>query len=728
MSRTRPAMNGNNRTLDTDEKTDYSRWRLRDDRGRQTWHYLKTDEELKAWPQTVADKYFLGLPTGLPDLPPAKRPLDAASNGLSFLSKLQLEPGNWGCEYGGPMFLLPGLIVTWYVTNTPILPEYAVEIKRYLFARQHPEDGGWGLHIEAHSSVFGTCMNYTALRILGASPEDPRMIKARGMLHKLGGALYAPHWAKFWLSVLGVMEWEAVNPVPPELWLLPDWVPFAPWRWWIHMRQVFLPMTYVYSKKFSHPVDDFTRQLREEIYTQPYASINFHSYRGAIADADNYYPKHWLLNVLFWVLANVWSVIRWPSLVKRAEDWVWELITMEDRNTDYAGLGPVNAPMNTLCCYIHDGPGSYTFRRHLDRLHDYMWMKNEGMLMNGTNGVQVWDTAFIVQAIDVAGFADAPEWRPMLLKALEFLEDHQMTENVAQQDRCYRHRTKGAWPFSNKTQGYTVSDCTAEGLRAALQLQKVHGFPPLISDARLKDAVDTLISMQNKTGGFTEYETTRGSQYLEWLNAAEVFGGIMIGYDYPECTTAVLTALSFFSKFFPDYRADDIKRVKSKAVGYIRRSQRSDGSWYGSWGVCFTYAAMFALESLAHVGETFETSERVRRGCKFLVDRQMDDGGWGESYLSSEKKVYTHYETSQVVQTSWACLALMEADYPNKDVLKRAMKLIMTKQEANGEWSQNGIEGVFNQSCMISYPNYKLYWTVRALGLYARKFGNEEIL
>ncbi len=43
-------------------KTDYSRWRLRDDRGRQTWHYLTTDEELKDWPQTTADKYHLGLP------------------------------------------------------------------------------------------------------------------------------------------------------------------------------------------------------------------------------------------------------------------------------------------------------------------------------------------------------------------------------------------------------------------------------------------------------------------------------------------------------------------------------------------------------------------------------------------------------------------------------------------------------------------------------------------
>lgn len=48
-----------------DLKTDYSRWRLLDDRGRQTWHYLENDEENEKWPQSVADKYFLGLPTVL---------------------------------------------------------------------------------------------------------------------------------------------------------------------------------------------------------------------------------------------------------------------------------------------------------------------------------------------------------------------------------------------------------------------------------------------------------------------------------------------------------------------------------------------------------------------------------------------------------------------------------------------------------------------------------------
>lgn len=47
----------------TDEKTDYTRWRMLDDNGRQTWHYLESDEEVKKWPQNVADKYYLGLAT-----------------------------------------------------------------------------------------------------------------------------------------------------------------------------------------------------------------------------------------------------------------------------------------------------------------------------------------------------------------------------------------------------------------------------------------------------------------------------------------------------------------------------------------------------------------------------------------------------------------------------------------------------------------------------------------
>ncbi|KAK5552844.1 Lanosterol synthase erg7A [Exophiala xenobiotica] len=711
-------------------KTDRSRWRLHDVSGRHTWHYLKSDQEIQEWPQTTADKYHLGLPTNLPDLPPASKPSESIDNCLTFYSKLQLPPGNWACEYGGPLFLLPGFVICWYATGTPIPTEYEIEIRNYLFARQN-KDGGWGLHVEGHSSVFGTAMNYTILRILGSSEEDPRMIKARGKLHQLGGAINGPHWAKFWLSVLGVTEWSIVNPVPPELWLLPDWVPIHPWRWWIHMRQVMLPMSYIWSKKFTMPENALIRSLRQELFVQPYETIDFGAHRNSIAPEDNYHPKTWLLNFIMSILVWIWiPFLRTRSIIEKAEAWAWRLVQYEDHNTDYADLAPVNAPMNTLVCYIHEGPKSYSFQRHLYRLEDYLWVNKEGMLANGTNGVQVWDTAFTIQACVEAGLADSPKWKPMLTQALSYLESEQIREEVPDRDICYRQSRKGAWPFSTKLQGYTVSDCTSEALRVVLLLQNAHNYSPLLDDRRIKDAVDVLLTMQNKhTGGFASYEPQRGSEYLEMLNAAEVFGRIMVEYDYPECTTAVVTVLSLFQKFYPEYRTDEIRRIKETACQYIRRAQRDDGSWYGSWGICFTYGAMFALESLSSVGESYSNSSRVKRACDFLIGHQMPDGGWGESYRASELKVWVdHPEKSQVVQTCWAVIALMYAGFPDKEPLRRALQMVMGRQQANGEWLQESIEGVFNCSCMITYPNYKFYFPVKALGMYKARWGDEVLL
>ena len=39
---------------------------------------------------------------------------------------------------------------------------------------------------------------------------DPAAAEARAFIHKYGGALTAPSWAKFWLCVLGVHEWEVL--------------------------------------------------------------------------------------------------------------------------------------------------------------------------------------------------------------------------------------------------------------------------------------------------------------------------------------------------------------------------------------------------------------------------------------------------------------------------------------------------------------------------------------
>lgn len=580
------------------------------------------------------------FPQNLPSLPPPKAPSDAVRNGLTFFEHLQLPTGHWGCEYGGPTFLLPGYAITWYATKQHIPEIYKKEIKNYLFARAHPEDGGWGLHIEGESTVLGTSLNYIALRIMGVEADHPVMTKARATLHKLGGATHAPHWAKFWMAVLGVCKYDIVNPAPPELWLLPDWVPIHPWRWWVHIRQVFLSMSYITSKRWSCEEDDLIRSLRNEVFVEPWESIDWNGNRNSICEKDNYHPKTWLLSTANWVLATIWNPYLRPNYIKnKAEACVSNLIDMEMANTDFACLAPVNQPMSLVCCYIRDGPDSYTVRRLRERMEDGIFVNADGMMVCGTNGVQSWDTAFAIQAVVSSGLANDPRWRPMMEKALEFLDNQQIREEVKDMDKCYRHPRKGAWAFSTKVQGYAVSDCVSEALKSVILLQKeASGYPQRLDDRRIFDAVDTLLTYQDpKTGGCASYERPRGGQWMEMLNAAEIFGNIMVEYLYPECTTAAVTTLKLFQKHWPDYRAKEVSTFIERAVRWIKTAQYDHGGWYGSWAICFTYATMFGLESLATIGETYENSESARRGCEFLISKQREDGGWSEHYQVSPR-------------------------------------------------------------------------------------------
>ena len=136
-----------------------------------------------------------------------------------------------------------------------------------------------------------------------------------------------------------------------------------------------------------------------------------------------------------------------------------------------------------------------------------------------------------------------------------------------------------------------------------------------------------LLSLQNPNGGFASYELQRAGEWMEWINPAEVFGRIMVEYCYPECTTAVITALVAYRKHNPEYRRAEIDKAITKAGKWVHSDQRQDGSWYGSWGICFTYAGMFAMECLSTVGEVYENSEAQRRACEFLVGHQNQDGG-----------------------------------------------------------------------------------------------------
>lgn len=80
---------------------------------------------------------------------------------------------------------------------------------------------------------------------------------------------------------------------------------------------------------------------------------------------------------------------------------------------------------------------------------------------------------------------------------------------------------------------------------------------------------------------------------LQMINPSETFGDILIDYSYVELSSTCIAALGKFSKKYPHHRGQEIKKSQGRGRQYILSMQRSDGSWYGNWGVCFTYAAWF---------------------------------------------------------------------------------------------------------------------------------------
>ncbi|MCZ2339295.1 MAG: hypothetical protein LC127_14115 [Chitinophagales bacterium] len=129
-------------------------------------------------------------------------------------------------------------------------------------------------------------------------------------------------------------------------------------------------------------------------YIHVYEIINWKAARNKVCNKDEYTKKNWLLRQVYRLL-NTYERVHLKGLRKKALRFILSYIEMEDRQTNYINIGPVNKVINSISVWYAHGESDPAFQKHVDRWMDYLWIAEDGMKMNGYNGSQLWDTAFV---------------------------------------------------------------------------------------------------------------------------------------------------------------------------------------------------------------------------------------------------------------------------------------------------------------------------------------------
>ena len=581
-----------------------------------------------------------------------------------------------------------------YIMMMHFLDEIDVPLEakfcRYLRAAQ-AQHGGWPLYHGGDLNISCSVKAYYALKLAGDSPDAPHMVRARAAILERGGAAAVNVFTRIALALFGQLPWRGVPYIPVEIMLLPRWFAFHLDKVAYWSRTVMVPLFILCTRK---PVAKNPRNvhIRELFTTPPEKERDYFRRSGFVA-------KAFLAADRLGRMIDPLIPARMRERATRlAENWMLERLNGED------GLGAIfPAMVNALevmviLGYPEDDPRRVTAKRALQKL-----------IVEGPSSAYcqpcvspIWDTALASLAMQEAGDSTSSD---ASVRALDWLQTRQLLDEPADWQVNRPGLAGGGWAFQFANSYYPDLDDTAVVVWSMHQARESARY-----DESIRRALDWLVGMQSKDGGFAAFDADNTSYYLNKIPFAD--HGALLDPPTSDVSARVVTVLARVG------RPQD-KPALERAITYLRRQQEPNGSWFGRWGTNYIYGTWSVLTALAQAHIAMD-DPAVRRAVQWLKFKQNIDGGWGESNDTYAQALGEAGQfPSTPYQTAWAILGLLAAGEAHSNAVRRGVEFLMRTQQADGLWSDPSFTAPgFPRVFYLKYHGYSAYFPLWALAAY----------